>query len=63
MDEITENSLNILASHPEGIRQSDLWKLVKINFRECSRITRALAAQGFIHRREVILDGIIKRIC
>ena len=60
MDRITEKSLNIIASRPEGIRQSDLWKLLKINFRECSKITRALAAHGFIRRQEVILDGIIK---
>jgi DNA-binding Lrp family transcriptional regulator len=60
MDRITEKSLNIIASRHEGIRQSDLWKLLKINFRECSKITRALAAHGFIRRQEVILDGIIK---
>jgi hypothetical protein len=60
MDEITEKSLHIIASHPEGIRQSDLWKLLNINHRICSRIVRRLAAEGFIRRSEVNIDGIIK---
>jgi hypothetical protein len=60
MDRITEKSLSIIASHPEGIRQSDLWKLLKISHRDCSKISRALADRGFIRRQEVRLDGIIK---
>ena len=60
MDKITVQSLKLIASRPEGIRQADLWKLLNINHRTCSKVVRKLAAGGFIRRREVNIDGIIK---
>lgn len=60
MDEITKKSLHIIASYPEGIHQADLWKHLNINHRICSRIVRGLAAEGFIRRSEVKIEGIIK---
>jgi hypothetical protein len=60
MDKITIQSLKLIASGPDGIRQADLWKLLNMNHRTCSKVVRKLVAGGFIRRSEVIMDGIIK---
>jgi hypothetical protein len=59
MDEITEKCLKIIELHENGILQSELWKLAKIDSRKCSRIIANLINYyELIERVEVRNDGI-----
>ncbi len=50
MNEITEKALKIIESNPSGICQSDLWKILDIDSRLCSRIVARLVHDNYIER-------------
>jgi DNA-binding Lrp family transcriptional regulator len=58
MADITEEALKVIQSHPEGVTQSDLWKLLEIDSRKCSRVVKRLTDEGLVDRIEVRHDGV-----
>ncbi|OPX79499.1 MAG: hypothetical protein A4E45_00604 [Methanosaeta sp. PtaB.Bin039] len=55
---MTEDALEYIKSHPEGVLQSDLWKALGIDSRKCSRIVARLLKDRQITREIVSADGI-----
>ena len=53
-----EEALEYIKSHPEGALQSDLWKILKIDSRKCSRIVAKLLKDSLITREVESVDGI-----
>ena len=53
-----EEALDYIKSHPEGALQSDLWKILKIDSRKCSRIVAKLLKENLITREVESVDGI-----
>jgi len=53
-----EEALDYIKSHPEGALQSDLWKVLKIDSRKCSRIVAKLLKDNLITREVESVDGI-----
>jgi DNA-binding Lrp family transcriptional regulator len=53
-----EEALKIIQSHRQGVLQSELWKLLDIDSRKCSRIVKRLLDAGLIERIEFRSDGI-----
>lgn len=53
-----EEALKVIESHRQGILQSELWKLLDIDSRKCSRIVKRLLDAGLIERAEFRSDGI-----
>nr|WP_303715591.1 winged helix-turn-helix transcriptional regulator [Methanoculleus marisnigri] len=53
-----EEALKVIQSHRQGVLQSDLWKLLGIDSRKCSRIVKRLLDAGLIERIEFRSDGI-----
>ncbi len=51
-------ALDYIKSHPEGVLQSDLWKVLKIDSRKCSRIVAKLLKDKLITREVQSADGI-----
>ena len=51
-------ALDYIKSHPEGVLQSDLWKVLKIDSRKCSRIVAKLLKDNLITREVQSADGI-----
>jgi DNA-binding MarR family transcriptional regulator len=45
-----EEALEYIKLHPEGALQSDLWKVLKIDSRKCSRIVAKLLKDNLISR-------------
>lgn len=45
-----EEALEYIKSRPEGALQSDLWKVLKIDSRKCSRIVAKLLQDNLITR-------------
>ncbi len=58
MADLAEQALRIIQSKPEGILQSELWKLLRVDSRKCSRIVKKLVDSGLIERIEYKGDGI-----
>lgn len=58
MSDLEEEALGVIQSHREGVLQSDLWKLLDIDSRKCSRIVKRLLDAGLIERIEFRSDGI-----
>jgi len=58
MSGLEEEALGVIQSHREGVLQSDLWKLLDIDSRKCSRIVKRLLDAGLIERIEFRSDGI-----
>ncbi|HON40938.1 MAG TPA: Lrp/AsnC family transcriptional regulator [Methanoculleus sp.] len=58
MSDLEEEALSVIQSHREGVLQSDLWKLLDIDSRKCSRIVKRLLDAGLIERIEFRSDGI-----
>lgn len=57
-------ALDYIKSHPEGVLQSDLWKVLKIDSRKCSRIVARLLKDNLITRQVQSADGIrTYRLC
>ena len=53
-----EEALEYIKSHPEGALQSNLWKVLKIDSRKCSRIVAKLLKDDLITREMESVDGI-----
>ena len=53
-----EEALEYIKSRPEGALQSDLWKVLKIDSRKCSRIVAKLLQDNLITREVESADGI-----
>ena len=53
-----EQALRIIASSRDGVLQSELWKLLRVDSRKCSRIVKKLLDSGQIERIEFKGDGI-----
>lgn len=58
MADIDEEALKIIQSHPEGVLQSELWKLLDIDSRKCSRIIKKLLDMDLIERMEFRNEGV-----
>src|SRR5512147_1801517 len=53
-----EDALKLIQSKPEGILQSELWKLLDVDSRKCSRIVKKLLDTGLVERTEFKREGI-----
>ncbi|MGV8175661.1 MAG: helix-turn-helix transcriptional regulator [Methanothrix sp.] len=53
-----EEALEYIKSRPEGALQSDLWKVLQIDSRKCSRIVAKLLKDNIITREIESVDGI-----
>ncbi|MDI6876531.1 MAG: MarR family transcriptional regulator [Methanomicrobiales archaeon] len=58
LTEAEAEALRIIQSKPEGVLQSELWKLLDIDSRKCSRIVKRLLDAGLIERIEFRREGI-----
>jgi DNA-binding Lrp family transcriptional regulator len=58
MADHAEKALRIIQSSREGVLQSELWKLLRVDSRKCSRIVKKLLESGLIERIEFKGDGI-----
>jgi len=58
MPDQEEEALKVIQSHRQGVLQSELWKLLDIDSRKCSRIVKRLLDAGLIERVEFRSDGI-----
>jgi DNA-binding Lrp family transcriptional regulator len=58
MPQTPEEALKIIQAKPEGVLQSDLWKILEVDSRKCSRIVKKLLDSGMIERIEFRKDGI-----
>ncbi|HPY61168.1 MAG TPA: Lrp/AsnC family transcriptional regulator [Methanospirillum sp.] len=53
-----EDAFQIIASSPEGVLQSELWKILGVDSRKCSRIVKKLLDTNRIERIEYRQEGI-----
>ncbi|MDK2974893.1 MAG: hypothetical protein PWP08_1264 [Methanofollis sp.] len=58
MPSIEEEALKIIQSRPDGVLQSELWKILGIDSRKCSRVVKKLFDGGLIDRTEFRDEGI-----
>ncbi|MFY9195009.1 MAG: MarR family transcriptional regulator [Methanoculleus sp.] len=58
MSDQEEEALKIIQSQRQGVLQSELWKILGIDSRKCSRIVKRLLDAGLIDRVEYRSDGI-----
>lgn len=58
MNNPIEDALKVIQSKPEGVLQSELWKVLGVDSRKCSRIVKKLLDTGLIERAEFKKDGI-----
>lgn len=58
MTDIEEEALKIIQSNPEGVLQSELWKLLDIDSRKCSRVVKKIVDSGKIDRVEFKSNGV-----
>ncbi|MDD4299403.1 MAG: Lrp/AsnC family transcriptional regulator [Methanomicrobium sp.] len=58
MSEIEEEAFKLIQSKPEGVLQSELWKLLSIDSRKCSRIIKKLIDADQVERVEYKSDGV-----
>lgn len=58
MPDLEEEALETIQSRRQGVLQSELWKLLDIDSRKCSRIVKRLLDAGLIERTEYRSDGI-----
>ena len=58
MTEIEDEAIRLIQSTPEGILQSELWKLLNIDSRKCSRVVKKLIDTDMVDRLEYKSDGI-----
>jgi len=58
MSDQEEEALKIIQSQRQGVLQSELWKILEIDSRKCSRIVKRLLDAGLIERVEFRSDGI-----
>ncbi|MDD3977367.1 winged helix-turn-helix transcriptional regulator [Methanomicrobium antiquum] len=58
MSEIEDEAFKLIQSNPKGILQSELWKLLNIDSRKCSRIVKKLTDADQIERIDHKSDGV-----
>ncbi len=58
MTQSDDDALKVIQSKAEGVLQSDLWKVLDVDSRKCSRIVKKLLDSGMIERIEFRKDGI-----
>lgn len=58
MTQSEEDALKVIQQKPEGVLQSDLWKILEVDSRKCSRIVKKLLDSGLIERIDFRKDGI-----
>jgi DNA-binding Lrp family transcriptional regulator len=58
MNNPIDEALKLIQSKPEGVLQSELWKILEVDSRKCSRIVKKLIDTGLIDRAEFKKDGI-----
>ena len=58
MTQSDDDALKVIQSKAEGVLQSDLWKILDVDSRKCSRIVKKLLDSGMIERIEFRKDGI-----
>ncbi|WP_406661586.1 Lrp/AsnC family transcriptional regulator [Methanolobus sp. ZRKC3] len=54
---LEEDALNVIRSHKEGVFQNELWKLLEIDSRKCSRIVSKLLDDDLINRESAVSNG------
>ncbi len=58
MTDLAEKALKEIQLHPEGgVLQSELWKLLEIDSRKCSRVLKGLLDDGKVERIEYRREG------
>ncbi len=58
MTQSAEDALKVIQSHPEGVLQSELWKILEVDSRKCSRLVKKLLDDGLVERVEFRKEGI-----
>jgi len=58
MNNPIDEALKVIQSKPEGVLQSELWKILDVDSRKCSRIVKKLIDTGMVERTEFKKDGI-----
>jgi len=53
-----EDAFRLIASESEGVLQSELWKMLGVDSRKCSRIVKKLLDTNRVERIEYRQDGI-----
>ncbi len=53
-----EDAFRLIASQSEGVLQSELWKMLEVDSRKCSRIVKKLLDANRVERIEYRQDGI-----
>jgi DNA-binding Lrp family transcriptional regulator len=58
MSNPADDALKLIQAKPEGVLQSELWKILDVDSRKCSRIVKKLLDSGLIERAEFRKEGI-----
>lgn len=58
MTDIEDAALTLIQSRPEGVLQNELWKILEIDSRKCSRIVKKLVESEQINRAEARGEGV-----
>ncbi len=58
MEELEEQTLDLIRRNIDGIFQSRIWKELGINSRQCSRAIRKLLDEGLVGRESVVAGGV-----
>lgn len=53
-----EDAFRLIASMPDGVLQSELWKMLGVDSRKCSRIVKKLLDSSRVERIEYRQEGI-----
>ena len=53
-----DDALAVIQARPEGVLQSELWKILDVDSRKCSRLVKKLLDAGLIERVEFRKEGI-----
>lgn len=54
---IEETALNIIRDSKEGVFQNELWKVLEIDSRKCSRVVSKLLDEDLIIREQAVSNG------
>jgi DNA-binding MarR family transcriptional regulator len=54
---IEETALKVISDQEEGVYQNQLWKLLEIDSRKCSRIVSKLLDENLITREPAVSNG------
>ncbi len=54
---IEETALNVIRAQPDGVFQNQLWKMLDIDSRKCSRVISKLLVDELIVREQAVSNG------